>query len=272
MGKKRGNIRLVEWVNDTDYEEVDFKKLCSMKKKDIQAIDNIPRIRGRYVISSRKAYVDLADYNNNPDIYTHDIEVLSRDIKFILTDPKFKEMYLDFCYTESDKIHRMSHVHFLLNMIMWKPFFALGLPINKSRVFMPKTWTNRSYVAYINDNIIEPLKHKLTHNQMSSLLADMYDSCIKICELSGILMGISFSLRETLLKWNECPELDDICHTKLDTSLQISEAENYLAAQTKRMKELYMTEECLDDTSLKALLRSEVVNEKQLREFFIHIG
>lgn len=230
---------------------------------------------GRFIIGPRKRkYINLEDYYGLPDKYYNDVYFFIYAINDDIINEQCRENYISFIFSEKNdnKIRHMSTIHFVYNMIMWLPYFILNIPIDMDKVFIPEHFTNGSYIDYINDKIIEPYKHLTTHNEMSKILAKMYDLFQRISDLYGLKLGISFSMYDIISKWDN-PEIYEINHTEIPSDYQISEMEDFLTSQTKRFMEIFKNlDEDDPNDSLKALIRAEQVNVKQVREFAVNVG
>jgi len=195
-----------------------------------------------------------------------------RNLRDDIQGEKFSaDSYVSFKYPDNKKTINMSLIHYVFNLIIWLPLFILELPIDKSVTFMPKEFNNKTYINFINNKIIEPYKHLTTHNEMSMILAKMYDMFIFMCERYGLDLGLSFSIYDFISKWNDNKELYELNHTKIPKDMQISESEDYLNSRLNRYKEIMMDDP--EDNVLKPLLRAQQgVNSKQLREMVISGG
>lgn len=279
MGKKKDiNVsrEIDRWIKAAKTEEtyMNLKELSILSNKEIKKKVHAPRNEhdGLFMISQRKKVWDLYLYYNDPERYFYDTYLLMRNLRDDIHDKNLGiDSYVQFRYTDSKKIINMSLIHYAFNLIVWLPLFILEIPITKDVTFMPKDFNNKTYIDFINTKIIEPYKSYTTHNEMSKMLAKMYDMFIFMCERYGLDLGLSFSLYDFISKWNDNKELYDLNHTKIPKDMQISESENYLNARLNRYKEIMMEDP--DDNVLKPLLRSKQgVNSKQLREFAISGG
>lgn len=245
------------------------------KKKLIKEAKLKMDSKGRYIIGKRKKpYIDLNDYYNRPDKYYNDLYFFLYSIKDDITNEEYRENYISFVLPDdkNKEICKMSTIHFVYNMIMWLPFFVLDIKITKNEIFIPEHFTNSAYVNYINEKIIEPYKHLTTHNEMSKILAKMYDLFQRMSDLYALNLGITFSMYDIINKWDN-PEIYEITHTEIPSNYQISEMEDFLTAQTKRFIEIYSNLDDDDpDDSLKAIFRAGQANIKQVREFAVNIG
>ena len=230
---------------------------------------------GRIVISQRKKkYIDLGLYYDDPDRYYNDLYFFIYSMKNDIEDECCRENYISFIFpskSKDKKIYHLSTIHFVYNMIIWLPFFILNIPITKDKVFMPTHFTNNSYVDYINNKIIEPCKHLTTLNEMSKMLAKMYDLFQRISDLYGLGLGISFSMYDIISKWDN-PELYEISHTKIPSNFQIAEMEEFATKKTKRFTEIWEDMDDNPNDSLKTMIRAKQMNVKQLREFIVTSG
>lgn len=253
--------------------QLQLKKISKLNKKKMSQEAKLKmNDDGRIIISKRKKpYINLDEFRD-PYKYYNDLYFFIYSIKSDIIDTVSRENYIKFTYSNSDpKIHKMSTIHFVYNMIMWLPFFILDIPINKSKVFMPKHFTNLEYKNYINNKIIEPYKNLTTLNQMSEILAKMYDLFQRISDLYATDLGISFSMYDIIHKWDN-QELYEISHTKIDPKFQIAEMESFLNKQTKRFMQIWSEIEDEPNDSLKTMIRVGQMNNKQLRECVVNIG
>lgn len=221
---------------------------------------------GFAIIGTSHKIFDLMLYYNDPDAYYFDVMALIRGMKHDMQNP---DGYYEYRYT-SGEVARMSCIHFLFNMIVWMPYFTLGIAVTPDKLFMPKSFTNKSYVSYVNDHIIEPYKHLTTMNEMSHIFARMYDLFILISEKTALYFGLSFSLYDLLKRWNDNPELKEINHTVVPQDMAIAEGEAMLNAKSKRFQEIMMNEE--PDNQIRPLLEAGQANPKQLKEFAVNIS
>ena len=260
------------WIDEAKkYEEdINLKELSRLTNKEIKHKLSCRKTDdGRYMIKSRSSVYNLWFYYDNPSKYYDDLFYLIQSMRGCIHND-LGHQSIAFTYPESEDIKQMSTIHFVFNMIIWLPLFIMNIPIDKNHTFMPKVFNNKSYVNYLNTKIIEPYKHLLTHNEMSKILAKMYDLFIIISERYSLELGLSFSLNDLIKRWDN-PEIYDLNHTKIPKNLQINETENYLNARVRRYSEIMMEEQ--DDNVLMPLLRSgQGANIKQLREFTISIG
>ena len=186
MGKKKTEISygpiIEEWIQTSkEFEDqINFKELARLSNKEIQKKMSCKKTDdGRYIIRGRTLNTDLNSYYHNPKKYYEDVFRLIKNIRGCIhhnsTSP-----YVIYKYMDSDAQYQMSIIHFTFNMIIWLPFFILDVPITKDMTFSPKEFKNKTYTNFINDKIIEPYKHLVTHNEMSKMLAKMYDLFIII--------------------------------------------------------------------------------------------
>jgi hypothetical protein len=262
---------IARWTQRIREDMVDFRKSAKLSKKELMRSGLKKDKDGRYIVlSNKKTFIDLVDYYNEPERYDNDILVLIESLRNTITDESWRDNYLHFRLCDDDTIHPMSVIHFVFNMIMWLPMFALNVPVTKEQVFMPKTFNNKSYIDFINTKIIEPHKNLTTHNEMSQLLAKMHDICVYIAEKTCIPMGLSFSLYDLLQKWDD-PEIYAICHSKVDKEMQVSEAEKFIKAQTQRLMDILLNDP--EDNVLKPMIRAgQGANKKQVKDFMVNLG
>lgn len=260
------------WIDEAKrYEDdINIKELSRLSNKEIKKKLNSPKTDdGRYIIKSRSVTYDLWFYYDNPGKYYDDLFKLIRNIRGCIHDEIYAP-YVVFSYPENNDISQMSIIHFTFNMIIWLPFFILNIPITKDLTFMPKVFNNKSYINFIDNKIIEPYKHLLTHNEMSKILAKMYDLFIIISERYSLDLGLSFSLNDLISRWDN-KEIYELNHTVVPKNMQIHESEEYLNARVRRYAEI-MTEEQSDNVLMPMLRSGQGANTKQLREFAISIG
>lgn len=261
------------WINEAKkyQDDINLKELSRLSNKEIKKrLNGAHKTQdGRYVIKSPKTHYNLWIYYDAPVKYYKDLFRLIRSMRGCIHN-ELHTPWVSYTYPDDPEIHQMSVIHFTYNMIIWLPLFVMNVPITKELTFMPKVFNNSSYVDFINNKIIEPYKHLLTHNEMSKILAKMYDLFIIISERYSSDLGLSFSLNDLIKRWTNS-EIYDLNHTVIPKNMQISEAENYLDARVRRYSEIMLEEE--DDNVLKPLLRSgQGANMKQLREFAISLG
>lgn len=251
----------------------DMKKIAKAKKKKFKYS---AKLNKRYsneclvLTNFSSSVIDTFVYYDNPDRYFNDVYFLITSIKDDIRNEECRSSYINFKLSDN-KVYHMSTIHFLFNMVMWMPFFALNIPIDKDKIFMPKTFTNKTYIKYINDKIIEPYKHLTTMNQMSQILSKMYDIFVRICDIYSIDLGISFSLYDMISRWDN-PEMYNINHFEIPKKCQISEMEKLVNEQTARYKQIWENEIRDENNSISVLIRSEQINTKQLKEFTVSIG
>ena len=252
-------------------DDINFKEIARLSNKEIKRNLFINKTDdGRYIIKSRSCTYDLWYYYNDPKRYYDDLFRLIKTIRSYIHNEEYKPTSVVYTYPKDNTVHQMSLIHFTFNMIMWLPLFILNIDITKETTFMPKVFNNKTYVEFINTKIIEPYKNLTTHNEMSKILAKMYDLFIIISEQYSLDLGISFSLHDLISRWDN-PEIYDLNHTEIPSDMQISEAENYLNDRVNRYVDIMTNEE--GDNVLKPLLRSgQGANIKQLREFAISVG
>lgn len=283
MGKnisiQKMDYTIKDWINKSKiYDpQLPLERLSKMsKKKKHKEARLMMDENGRIVISQRKKkYIDLELYYDNPDKYYNDLYFFIYSIKDCIEDEYCRENFISFIFPSKSKdktIYQLSPIHFVYNMIIWLPFFILNIPISKNKIFMPEHFTNSSYVNYVNNEIIEPYKHLTTLNEMSKMLAKMYDLFQRISDLYGLRLGISFSMYDIISQWDN-PELYEISHTKIPSKFQIAEMEEFATKKTKRFTEIWLND--MDNNpndSLKTMIRAKQMNVKQLREFVVTSG
>lgn len=265
--------RIDEWISTVNNitDKIDLKKVYKSKikniKRDIECNNDPLIVNNKYVIKGVYIHRDLWMYYNSPKEYFSDLFMLIKKMRSYIHN---KTSYVTFTYPDDNKIHQLSLIHFIYNMIIWMPFFILDIPINKEKTFVPEVFNNDEYVKFINTKIISPFRPLVTHNEMSKILSKMYDMFIFIAERYSLDLGLSFSLYDLISKWDN-DEIYDLNHTKIPKQMQISESENYLNERLHRYKEIMLDDP--NDNVLKPLLRSgKGVNNKQLREFTISTG
>ena len=269
------SLTIDKWIKAAKNEEdfMNIKELSRLTDKQIKKRIHAKKcdINSLYKISQRRRIWDLSLYYNDPERYYYDTYLLMRNLGNDIHDYyNSSQGYVQFRYPSKSKVYDMSLIHFTFNMIIWFPLFVLDIPITKDLTFMEKVFNNKTYINFINDKIIEPYKHMVTHNEMSKMLAKMYDMFIFMCERYGLDLGISFSIYDFITKWKD-PEIYDLNHTKIPKDMQISESENYLNQRLNRYMEIMQNDP--EDNVLKPLIRAKQgVSAKQLREFAISGG
>ena len=277
--KKQDNqnydVFINRWIKAAKNEEdfMNIKELSRLTDKQIKKRIHARKcsVNALYQISQRRKIWDLSLYYNDPERYFYDTYLLMRNLGNDIHDYyNSSQAYIQFRYPSKSKVSDMSLIHFTFNMIIWLPLFVLDIPITKDLTFMDKVFNNKTYINFINTKIIEPYKHMVTHNEMSKMLAKMYDMFIFMCERYGLELGISFSIYDFITKWKN-PEIYDLNHTKIPKDMQISESENYLNQRLNRYMEIMQNDP--EDNVLKPLIRAKQgVSAKQLREFAISGG
>lgn len=277
VADKKNNInyfsKIERWINESKkyQDDINLKELSRLSNKEIKKKLNgaIKTDDGRYKIQSTSLTYDLWFYYDAPTKYYSDLFRLIRSLRGCIHDELYHP-YISFTYPNDTKMYQMSMIHFTFNMIIWLPLFIMDIQITKDLTFMPKVFNNKSYIDFLNNKIIEPYKHLLTHNEMSKILAKMYDLFIIISERYSLDLGLSFSLNDLIKRWDN-QEIYDLNHTKIPKNMQINETENYLNERVRRYSEIMLNEQ--DDNVLMPLLRSgQGANIKQLREFTISVG
>ena len=264
-----------KWIKASKDEEdfMNIKELSRLTDKQIKKRIHVKKTNNNslYKISQRRKVWDLSLYYNDPERYYYDTYLLMRNLGNDIHDTYNSfQGYVQFKYPLKCKTYDMSLIHFTFNMIIWLPLFILDIPITKDLTFMDKVFNNKTYINFVNTKIIEPYKHMVTHNEMSKMLAKMYDMFIFMCERYGLDLGISFSIYDFITKWKD-PEIYDLNHTKIPKDMQISESENYLNQRLNRYMEIMQNDP--EDNVLKPLIRAKQgVSAKQLREFAISGG
>lgn len=256
--------------------DVDFKEIAKVQSES-KLVKVYNKTKNEYLINNKHfkvpsrntKYVDLNDYYDHKKFYTDLIYYLSA-IADTITDSISNENYIEFKFVKSDKIRRLSLIHYVFNMLMWYSLFVLEIDVTEDLLFMPKSFNNKEFTKYMNEKIIMPNMHIVTMNEMSELMARVYDIFILICERFGLLLGLSFSMYDILSMWDD-KEIYDLNHTKIDNNVQIAEGERIIDENCKRYMKKIMCRK--DDNCLKPFLRSgQGVNSKQLREFTISTG
>lgn len=267
--------KINEWikVSKTYEDEINFKELAKLSGKEIvKRVSKLrlPEIKDKiYIIKSRNPKYNLQDYYNNPEKYFKDLFTLIYKIQDVIKG--YHDINcITFYLPENDKPYYFSVIHYVFNMILWFPLFILDIPVTEDLIFHEKVFDNKSYCNFLNNKIIDAYKHLTTHNEMSLMLAKMYDLFIIISERNGLSLGLSFSLYDLISRWDN-QEIYDINHTVVPDNMQIHDAEVMLTQKVNRYKEIMMNTP--DDNVLKPLIRSgQGVNTKQLREFAVSIG
>ena len=264
------------WIKVAKGEEdqLNLKELSRLSGKQLKKAVKVKKhenLKGLYVISQRRKIWDLSVYYDDPERYFYDTYILMRNLGADIQDEYNPgQGYIQFTYPNKSKVQEMSLIHFTFNMIIWLPYFILDIPITKENTFMEKVFNNKTYTSFVNSNIIEKYKHLVTHNQMSKMLAKMYDMFIFITERYGLELGMSFSLYDFITKWDD-DEIYDLNHTKLPKDMQISESEAYLDKRLYRYMEIMENDP--KDNVLKPFIRAKQgISPKQLREFAISGG
>lgn len=266
--------RIDNWIKlaKTEEEHMNLKEMSRLSGKKIKKQIHVRKNdAGLFIISQSNRIWDISLYYNDPERYYYDTYILMKSIGNEIHNEYTNGSYIQYRYPAKSKIEEMSVIHYVFNMIIWLPFFILNIPITKELTFMDKVFNNKTYVEFINKKIIEPYKHLVTHNEMSRILAKMYDMFIFMCERYGLDLGLSFSVYDFIIKWNDNKELYDLNHTKIPKNMQIAESENYLNERLYRTLEIYENDP--EDNVLKPFIRSkEGISNKQLREFAISGG
>lgn len=261
------------WIKASKSEEdfMNIKELSRLSAKEIKKKVHAKKdhYSGLYQISQRGKTWDLFLYYKDPDRYFYDVYFMMRNLRNDIHEKS--DTYISFRYPDNSHKYSMSMIHFVFNMIIWMPLFILEIPINKdTHTFMERTFNNDTYINFLNTKIIEPYKHMVTHNEMSMMLAKMYDMFIFMAERYGLDLGISFSIYDFIKKWDN-KEIYDLNHTKIPKDMHINDSENYLNDRLNRYISI-MTNDS-EDNVLKPFLRSgQGVNKKQLREMVISSG
>ena len=266
-----------KWIKEAKkYEDdINFKELSKLSGKEIVKkisikAHRVPELKDKcYIIKKRVPTYHTANYYSDPKMYFKDLFSLIYAIKDVLNKTTNVD-WVDFKLPNDDEVYQVSLIHFTFNMILWMPFFILDIDLDKSKIFMEKEFTNKTYVKYVNEKIIS-YKYLTTHNEMSLILSKMYDLFIIISERYSLNLGNTFSMYDLISKWDTNKEIYDINHTQIPDNMQVHDAEIYINQRTERYKEILLNDP--KNNVLKPFIKSgQGVNTKQLREFAVSIG
>ena len=260
--KLRGEINLKELADIKDSS----KFLKTLNKQRNNYLNNKKYIK---IPPRNTKYIDLNEYYECEKFYADLIYYVS-NMADSITDNISNENYIEFKFIGSNKISRMSLIHYVFNMLMWYTLFVLEIDVTEDFLFMPKVFNNKEFRNYINDKVLIPHMHLVTMNQASELMARVHDIFILLCEKFGLFLGLSFSMYDILSAWDD-KRIYDLNHTQIPDDMQIYDAEKLMDNNAKEYSKLIMSR--ADDNCLKPLIRSgQGANSKQLREYVISTG
>jgi hypothetical protein len=167
----------------------------------------------------------------------------------------------------------MPFVHFVFNMIMWRPYIVTGIAVTEDDIFAPKHFTNAEYKKFF-DRFADNHKDQFTAAGLSEIYHDTQVFMNKLATAMGPLFGNSISIFDMLKMARRNKEVNDILNTHIEDDpdkFRVDEAEQFLRGQTDRLFDILLNE--MDDNNpLKPMIRAGVINKHQAQEVFVNVG
>lgn len=208
------------------------------------------------------------------DAYESFINVLIKTIHKEMSDSaeRLADMTMAFKFSSDEPLREMPFLHFVFNLIMWRPFIVSGIKVTEQDIFNPEFFRNNEYGGYI-DRFADRYRDRFTMSEFSEILHDMQHNMNQMAVNVGPLFGNSISIYDMVKMARKNKEVAEIFNTHIDLdSFQIDEAEEFLRWQTKRLKDILLNEDD-ENNPLKPFIRAGTgVNDHQVQETMVHLG
>lgn len=219
---------------------------------------------------NRIDYSIIDDILRSEDTWRHELEFHYNKLKNGFEIKEIREQMIYFKFYEDDtKIFNLKITHYIVNLMMWKPFIKLKSQLNKDYIIDCSELNNGTIKKYIDSKIVIPFRKKITNKMMNEEIASVIEELGRISNGFNPILTITMNLKDTCDLMNRNKEYYDIIHYRLPDGLQPFEIEQILEKKTDRAIEILSTEE----NNLKYILKSKQgIRPKQLCEYEINIG
>lgn len=204
-------------------------------------------------------------------------EILSSDLEYNQTFSKYYRMVqADFAKRDryikfeaaNEEVVRMRLSHFLVNLVLWKPFLYFQREFDNSFIFDASLVQAGTLAGYM-DRVIEEFITEDNHIALNECKADMMDELGWFSLDFNMIIGNTINLYDRIQLAKRNPKYNELIHRKYDPGLPTDEIERKMREDTKDLLDILKNEEnCFRDY----VRAGEGVNRDQLTQFEINIG
>lgn len=230
------------------------------------------------VHQSRKTTKQKIIWNNRKGVHMLKLEtilkndanynaVFSKYYQMVKKDFDVKDKYIKFDIGNNEVV-RMKVAHFLVNLVLWKPFLYFKKPFDKAFLFDAELVNAGSLASYM-DMVIDEFITEDNHVLLNECKADMMDELGWFSLDFNMIIGNTINLHDRIQLAKRNPKYRELIHRKYDTSMPTDEIERLMKEDTAELLKILEEEEnCFRDY----IRAKEGVNKDQLTQFEINVG
>lgn len=217
----------------------------------------------------RIKYSIIDDVLYNEESWRTELEYYYSQMKNGFEKPEVRNQRIYFKFYEGSKLFNLNVRHYIVNLMVWKPFIKLKVQFDKSYIIDCANLNNGTIKKYIDSKIIMPFRRSIANEVMNEEIACVIEELGRISNDFNPILGITMNLKDTCDLMNRNKDYYDIIHFQLPDNLQPYEVEQILSEKTNKLMDILMTE----DNNLRPILRSKQgIKAKQLCEYEINVG
>lgn len=188
--------------------------------------------------------------------------------------PEVRKHPLKFRFTNNDSEHIkiMEIRHFIINMIMWRPFMKFGVveELNSGHIFDATNPTTDVLYDYINEHIIDGYVERCGSVAVNKAITDLIYRLGGIYYDFALIMGLTMDMRMFIDLREKYPRFRELLETKPAPGMQPKEIEDMIDSRLKEYVDLVIQDK---DNYLRPFLVSGVgINKNQLAQLSIMGG
>ena len=263
---------LIGFISKLKYHDGDVAKLVSNSVVDNIDYFNHPQLSFEKLTSmyNEKTVLCLDDVLDNENNWRVVYQQILDILKYGYQDYETRTMLIHFIIHKNDtKMYRLQIVHFLSNLILWYIYVATDSVdiLDDSFIFDFVNKSQNNINDYLNDKAVALIDADST--TISAALDDISFNIVAVSKAFSPIIGQGFSSFNLVKASKKIPEIREILMTKIDTSMQPKEIEQFLSKRTDRLIELL----CSFESDFRPLfLSGKNLSKGQFKEVAVSIG
>ncbi len=220
-------------------------------------------------VFNRIQYSIIGNVLQNENTWRAELEHYYSKLKNGFELPEVREEKVYFKFYEDTKLFNLKITHYIVNLMLWKPFIRFKIRLDKSYIMDCNNITNGSIKKYIDSKIIVPGRKDIPNKILNREIACIIEELARIGNDFNPILSMTINLKDTCDLMNRNKEYNDIIHFQLPDNIQPFEVEKILNEKTERLMDILGAEE----NNLKPIIKSKQgIKPKQLCEYEISIG
>lgn len=215
----------------------------------------------------------ISDVAQSKESYEEFITTLLNNMHYGFEHSEFRNCRTNYKFThdKDEKQKYMPYRDFIVNVILWYPQVIID-PSKLNDSFILPASSCRNMNAKIQKAYMDDIYLK-RYRQRETLSRELHDCTFFLRQISrrfSKFIGLSMSVYVFMDLEKRIPEYGELLHFHVDETKQPAEIEQDIQTAAKRQVELILQDDHY--TTLKAILQSKAVKEKQLSEVQTLIG